>query len=259
MEENVLQNKKAWEYRAYEFWCQNYGEPQAAATRLVSDPKARLRYHRKDLENVAGLRIANPCGSNGRIAVPLALLGAEVTVFDLSGENRRYALELAACAGVSIGYELGDFTAVDLSRYGNYFDIAYLEGGVLHYFTDLDRFCHTLSGILVPGGRLILSDFHPLRKILPVGQIGKSAEGAAGDYFDSAIHTGDVAYKYFFPPEEQAAFPDCALRFYTLAEILNALIGAGFRLCEFREHPHWDNAKIPGEFTILAEKMCGQR
>ena len=59
--------------------------------------------------------------------------------------------------------------------------------------------------------------------------------------------------------KEQAAFPDCALRFYTLAEILNALIGAGFRLCEFREHPHWDNAKIPGEFTILAEKMCGQR
>lgn len=45
--------------------------------------------------NFGIMKIANPCGSNGRIAVPLALLGADVTIFDISEENKRYALELA--------------------------------------------------------------------------------------------------------------------------------------------------------------------
>ncbi len=251
MNDAAEQNKRAWEHRAYEFWCKNNGTPQEKAAEILRDPAARLRHHRAWLEQVQGLRIANPCGSNGRIAVPLALLGAEVTVFDLSEENRRYALELAACAGVPLGYVLGDFCAAG-EQWSNCFDLAYLEGGILHYFHDLDRFYTTLHRILKPGGRLLLSDFHPLRKVLPVGNIGKSAAAVAGDYFDSGIHRGDVAYKSFFTPEEQASFPDCSLRFYTLADILNGLLGAGFRLLEFHEHPHWDDSRIPGEFTLLA-------
>jgi len=39
---------------------------------------------------------------NGRKAVPLALLGADVTVFDISEENKRYALELAEAANTHI-------------------------------------------------------------------------------------------------------------------------------------------------------------
>ena len=34
-----------------------------------------------------GLKIANICGSCGKKAIPLALLGADVTVFDISEEN----------------------------------------------------------------------------------------------------------------------------------------------------------------------------
>lgn len=56
---------------------------------------ARLKKHSKYFQNVKDLKIANPCGSNGRRAVALALLGADVTVFDISEENKRYALELA--------------------------------------------------------------------------------------------------------------------------------------------------------------------
>ena len=48
------------------------------------------------------MKIANICGSNGRKAVPLALLGADVTIFDISEENKRYAIELADCADVNI-------------------------------------------------------------------------------------------------------------------------------------------------------------
>ncbi|MBP7401766.1 MAG: class I SAM-dependent methyltransferase, partial [Clostridia bacterium] len=96
-----LKNKKAWEYRAYEFWILKYGVPAEKAVQIKNNPKAHLRYHQKYFENIEGMKIANICGSNGRIAVPLAVLGADVTIFDISAENRRYASELASCAEVS--------------------------------------------------------------------------------------------------------------------------------------------------------------
>ena len=34
------------------------------------------------------------------------------------------------------------------------------------------------------------------------------------------------------------------------------MIGSGFILTHFDEHPAWDNNDIPGEFTILANKLA---
>ncbi len=252
-------NKQAWEHRAYEFWNMRYGPPGEKAAQISENPQARLRHHQRYFENVTGLKIANVCGSNGRIAVPLALLGADVTIFDISEENKKYAFELADCANVSIAFELGDFYEISLSQFENFFDIAYLEGGVLHYFHDLPQFLFLLYSIIKPGGKLILSDFHPLRKILATGATGKNASATNGNYFDSEAHAGDVAFKSYFPQEAQSGFPDCSLRFYTLSEIINGVIAAGFALQEFHEHPSWDDAKIPGEFTISAIKWCVNR
>ena len=44
---------------------------------------------------------------------PLALLGAEVTIFDISEGNKRYALEAAEAAGVKISFEVGDVLEMD--------------------------------------------------------------------------------------------------------------------------------------------------
>ncbi|MCE5235940.1 MAG: class I SAM-dependent methyltransferase [Eubacteriales bacterium] len=254
MRERAQINKAAWEYRAYEFWNQQ-ASPSEKAAYLKKDPKARLRYHQKYFENISGLKIANPCGSNGRIAVPLALLGADVTVFDISEENRRYALELAKEAGVAIRYVVGDFCEIDPARFGDSFDIVYAEGGVLHYFSDLDAFTMALHVITKRGGQLILSDFHPFRKVNPSGSPMMSVyQMTGGDYFDSQIHSGDVAYQRFFSPEEQKLFPKCSLRYYTIGEIVSAVARAGFTIREFIEHPNFDDKKLPGEFTIVASK-----
>jgi len=199
-------NKKAWEHKAYDFWT-SQGTPCEKAAQLIKNPRERLRYHQAYFEHIEGLKIANPCGSNGRIAVPLALLGADVTVFDISQENARYALELAACAKVKLHYVVGDFLETDVSKYGGLFDIVYAEGGILHYFADLDAFTKRLHDITKPGGQLILSDFHPFRKINRHGSAMMSVSQTEGDYFDSRLHTGDVAYQHFFDREEQIHFP----------------------------------------------------
>lgn len=245
-------NKKAWEYRAYEFWCNYSGNPKDFANKILKDPKARLRYHSKYFTNIDDEKIANPLGSNARIAVPLALLGAEVTVFDISDGNKKYGLELAKHANTEIEYVLGDFYKIDIDKYKEYFDISYSEGGILHYFNDINLFMNILYKILKKNGKLILSDFHPLRKLeLPEQTI----IGTDGNYFDSNMHLGNVAYKKFFPENEQKGFPDCQLRYYTLSEIINSMINAGFKILEFSEHPNWNNSKLPGEFTLYCEKV----
>jgi SAM-dependent methyltransferase len=207
-----------------------------------------FKKHQAFLENVENKRIANLCGSNGRKAVPLALLGAEVTVFDLSKENERYAKELANYANTSINYMVGDVYDINLQTYGETFDILYLEGGVLHYFYNLDKLLSLLFSLLKKGGTMILSDYHPLLKCLNEDFSAKHA------YFDTEIHTGDIAYKHFFPEEEQVGFPDVSLRFYTLSEILNAVITARFTIDRFEEHRGWKKENIPWEFTLIARK-----
>lgn len=144
------------------------GAPKEKAEEILKNPKVSLKIHQKYFEDVKGLEIANPCGSNGRKAVPLALMGAEVTVFDISEENKKYAIELAKSPGTAIDYVIGDFYDINLVKYKNYFDILYLEGGILHYFNDINKFTRTLYAITKPNGKIILSDFHPIRKIVPL-------------------------------------------------------------------------------------------
>jgi len=250
----VSQNKAAWEHRAYEWRVSHQGTPQAVAAKLRADPEKSLRYHASYFRDVAGKRVASVCGSDGRRAVALSLLQAEATVFDISEPQKKYALELAAAAGVRIGYELGDFCETDMEKYGAYFDFVYAEGGILHYFHDLDKFFTALYQLLQLGGTLILCDFHPFTKIASANFGAAKAESSEVDYFDSGAYNGDVAYKRFFSEGEQASFPNVSVRRYTLGEIMNAAVQAGLTIREFTEHPGWVNPKWPGEFTLIAAK-----
>lgn len=250
MNEQSAINKKAWEYRAYEAWVKSNGLPEERAKVIMENPMAILKQHGKYFTNINGLKIANPCGSNGRRAVALALLGADVTIFDISEENKKYAMELAKCAHVKLDYIVGDLYDVNMNDYGNYFDMLYLEGGILHYFHEIDRLMQTLYLMLKPNGQIILNDFHPFRKIMPINNFKSSIE----DYFDTTIHDGDVAYKDFLEKDKAEKSPKCSLRLYNISEILNSIIRSGFTIKEFNEHPSWTNEKLPGEFTVYAIK-----
>lgn len=252
MNEHSAQNKLAWEHRAYEYWHKRDGSPAEKAKKIMRDPLKQLKKHKSYFDDITGKTIANLCGSNGRKAVPLALLGADVTVFDVSEENKRYALELADSAHVSIQYVVTDIYDIDLETYRGYFDMLYLEGGILHYFHDLDKFMSILFSLLKDDGVMVLSDFHPLRRCIVPNEDGQYQ--VQQSYFDQELHNGDVAYKHSFNEQEQQDFPDVSLRLYTFSEIINSVIASGFKMKKFDEHRGWNNENIPWEFTILATK-----
>ena len=242
------QNKIAWEYDAYEFWCRHTNSPAELAAKLSADPLGSLRRFARYFDRYEGVRIANICGSCGKKAVPMALLGANVTVFDISEQNRRYACELAACAGTAIDYQVGDVLEIALSRYGGMFDMVFMEGGVLHYFHDIGQFMGIMHALLKPGGRLICSDFHPFTKISDALDL----QTPTMNYFSTDVFEGEMAHARFYEEEIRRQFPKCSYRKYTVSEIVNAVIDAGFTLRRFDEHPAWFKPELPGEFTLAA-------
>ncbi|MDD4297870.1 MAG: class I SAM-dependent methyltransferase [Ruminiclostridium sp.] len=252
MEHQSKINKKAWNYRAYEFWNKYNGAPEDVAKDMIINPELRLKRHIEYLGDVKGKRIANLLGSNGRKGVPLALLGADVTIVDISEENEKYATELAKSAGVSLRYIVSDLLDLNTYELQNYFDIVYLEGGILHYFSNLHTLSKIIYDILKIGGSLVLNDSHPVRKIL---KLNEDVLELSGDYFDDNLQCGNVAYKDHFPTEEQKDFPDCLLRFWTMGEIISNIASVGFVIERLVEEPRWDSFKhIPGNFTLIAKK-----
>lgn len=250
MIESSKQNKAAWEYNAYDFWVQQMGLPEQRAQAVVADPLRGLGKYAAYFDAFEGVKVANICGSCGKKAVPLAVLGAEVTVFDISEENRRYAVEMARAARVSIGYEVCDVLEIDLQTYGGTFDVVFMEGGILHYFHDIAAFMGMMHALLKPGGRMICSDFHPLTKIMDV----LAFQRPVMPYFSKDILEGEMPHARFYDEEVRRQFPKCQLRLYTMSEIVNSVMDAGFVLQRLDEHPAWTNSDLPGEFTIIAGK-----
>ena len=240
-------NKAAWEHRAYEFWVQSTGAPDQVARDMLDDPKRWLRRHLPVLGDVRGRKILHPLGSNGRKGIPLAILGAEVTIVDISEENRRYALDVARAAGVDIEYIAADYGEYeDISR-AESCDIAYMEGGVLHYFEDIAKMFRKTHRMLRPGGRLILDDFHPYRKLAKDFPTG-------GDYFDTRLHEAPIAYAGLLDGNDPNTMPQCLLRYWTIGELVTAVASAGFRIDEMTERSRGDEPMVPSDYLILARR-----
>ena len=248
MNEAGKRHKAAWEYDAYHFWVQHNGTPEERAREDMANPRGMLRKYAGYFDRFEGVKIANICGSCGKKAIPLALLGAEVTVFDISEDNRRYAMETAQAAKVSIGYEVGDVMEIDLNRFGGVFDIVFMEGGILAYFHDIDAFMGIMYALLKPGGKMICSDFHPIIKIMDTLKLETPSMG----YFSTDVFEGEMAHARFYEEKIRKQFPKCLYRRYTISEIINAIINSGFTLKRFDEHPAWEEKTLPGEFTAIA-------
>lgn len=244
------QNKKAWGYNAYDFWVKQMGTPFERAKRAKENPIKMLKRYANYFDTYKDIRVANICGSCGKKAIPLAILGAEVTVFDISQQNKKYALEVAEAANVNINFEVCDVLEINMNTYKNYFDVVFMEGGILHYFHNIDEFMNIMYSLLKDEGKMICSDFHPFEKISDI----LALEQPTMNYFSTDIIEGEMAHARFFEEAIRKEMPKCSYRKYTISEIINAVINCGLIIRKFDEHPAWTNDNLPGEFTIVAVK-----
>ena len=152
------------------------------------------------------------CGP-GRYSVWLAGQGYQVTLFDLSGENLRFAEGKFAEAGLA-QHRTVQGSAADLSAFaGEQFDAVLLMGPLYHLVEERDRHAAVSEAwrVLKPGGRLFASfitQHAPIRYALKnspeyiIEQRDQLESFWQTGSFPPLRHDGSEFIGYFIPPRD---------------------------------------------------------
>ena len=118
----------------------------------------------KWLGDIAGRSVAVLGSGDNQVVFALSGLGAKVTSVDISGQQIEVARSRAAALGLTVDFVQAD--VVDLSSLGDAaFDVVYTGGHVAVWVSDLRRFYGEAARILKPDGLLIVSEYHPFRRV----------------------------------------------------------------------------------------------
>jgi S-adenosylmethionine-dependent methyltransferase len=131
---------------------------EAEWARIENRPEERITRRFIERYIKPGERALDIGGGPGRYALWLAEAGCEVTLYDLSPENVRFAREKAAARGLSIQAMAGDAREVD-ARVDGAFDHILLMGPMYHLLEARDRVRAVEASLklLKPGGLLYVS------------------------------------------------------------------------------------------------------
>jgi SAM-dependent methyltransferase len=198
------------------------------------------------LGDVDGKTLVHLQCNSGQDTLSLARLGARVTGVDISDTAVDFARGLAAEAGIDGRFERADVYAwlEAAAGEGRRFDRAFSSYGAIMWISNLQAWARGIAGILAPGGRFVLVDFHPaatmfdeeMRLAYPYSSGGEPivTEAGVGDYVgDSA---GALAPSGFVEGIGPFSNPHRSFEFqWGVYEVAQALIDAGLRIERLRE------------------------
>ena len=195
------------------------------------------------LRDVGGKSIAVLGSGDNQVAFALSGMGAKVTSIDISEQQLDVARRRAAALGLNVKFVQAD--VVDLSSLGNAtFDLVYTGGYVAPWVSDLTRYYGEAARILKPDGLLIVSEYHPFRRVW-----SRSASDlkVGINYFDRGPHRFEAAMDvlYHAPGElEQFEFH------WTVADYITAILASGCQLIHAEEFgdtsEEWEGAPMAG-------------
>jgi SAM-dependent methyltransferase len=220
-----------------------------------------FREERDLLGEVEGRYLVHLQCNSGGDTVSLARLGATVTGVDISDEAVSSARDLARKTGVRITFERADVYdwLQKASREGRRFDVAFASYGVICWLPDLRGWAGGIAGILNPGGRFVLVDFHPAADIFdrdwnhvhdyPSGGEPLLLDAGVGDYV-AASNGGLTPAGFVDGVRDFENSASCHLFRWGLGEVVTALAEAGLRITALREYPYANGER---KFTRMRE------
>lgn len=171
------------------------------------------------LGDVAGKRVAVLGSGDNLVVLALAGRGARVTSVDIAANQLATARHRAAELGLAIEFVRADVTELHDLVTGS-FDLVYTGGHIAIWVSDLQKFYGEAARILKPGGRLIVSEYHPFRRIWKATTDRLEIEA---DYF----HRGP--YTYEVPGGQTHEFQ------WTVGDYINTVLTAGCEVAAVEE------------------------
>lgn len=170
--ETVQRNARRWEAMAHYRLGMSIEDHRARISPFWPEELALLG----DLRDKRVLHLACAVCDEG---IAMAASGAVVTGLDIAATHLRTGREKAAALGVNVDLRLGNMMALpeDLGT----FDLVYISSGGLCWVPDLDDWLAGVRNVLAPGGRLLITEHHPLWESLGVG--GERTLIVQNDYF----------------------------------------------------------------------------
>ena len=216
MDDVARHNKERWEELAQAniVFSRPYLNLNASSAREAVDPHAIL----SEIRGRSVLCLAN---GGGQQSVALALLGAEVTVLDLSETQLERDREAARHYGVHVTAVQGDMR--DLSRFGDgSFDVVY-QAYSINFVPSVRPVFAEVTRVLRPGGLYYLQWHNPFAQPL--------------DESDWDVDPGDGSNVRVVGPREFR---------HTLSAVVNGLIARGFVMLGMWESADGDADAEPG-------------
>jgi SAM-dependent methyltransferase len=160
-EEYLEVNKKHWNVWARRDW--PYKKKLLEQIRnggpFIEEVEPRLVPY---LKNIQGKKVFVPQFGDGLVMLACAKRGAIVTGVDSSSEQIRLAEKAMAYCGVDVNLLEADIQKLPTYVPSDYFDIAVTECGIFGWIGNLDALMSNVYKVLKNGGKLVVSDFHPL-------------------------------------------------------------------------------------------------
>ncbi|MCL6452866.1 MAG: class I SAM-dependent methyltransferase [Alicyclobacillus sp.] len=178
----------------------------------------------------------------GLDTLSLARLGARVTGVDFSERAIGWAERLRDEAGLQARFVCADLYELD-EALDETFDLVFTSYGVLCWLPDLARWAAIIARRLKPGGRFVLVEHHPITNVYDVNAEGQLVR--AYPYFNAEpiACESDRSYADADTPVQNTKTFQWD---HTLADVINALAGAGLRIEALKEYPFMDYERFPG-------------
>lgn len=194
-----------------------------------------------EVGDVTDLRLLHLQCHMGQDTLSWARRGAQVTGLDFSLPAITTARSLAREVGLAdrSRFVVGDVYSAAEALQGHRYDLVYTGLGALVWLPDLTRWATMVAALLVDGGRLYLTEFHPLTDAL--AEDGRTIEH---DYFDPHPHLYDTPFTYTDGP---ALTRTTSVQWqHPLGEVITAVAEAGLRIEFCRERATTLFRRYPG-------------
>jgi len=183
------------------------------------------------LGSIKGKKILHLQCHFGLDTLSLSKLGAITTGVDISDVSIEKARKLSTETGIPSSFVCEDVQDLRNRNLG-LFDIVFTSYGVIPWLENLNAWAEGIVNHLIPGGKFILVEYHPVVDLIYDGKIS-----GWNTYFEQNQPDGKAVTGTYADPSSEITFTRYTWQ-HSISEVITAILGSELIIRDFQEYPY---------------------